>query len=47
MADGTSDYGHHERTSIIVRYYDDIINSPAEYFVCMMRLTAAMMYSLF
>lgn len=40
MADETSDCGYHEQMSVIVRYYDDIINSPVEYFVCMMRLTA-------
>lgn len=47
MADETSDCGHHEQMSVIVRYCDDIINSPVEYFVCMMRLTAVDSQSIF
>lgn len=47
MADETSDCGHHEQMSVIVRYYDDITNSPVEYFVCMMRLTAVDSQSIF
>ncbi|XP_022183530.1 zinc finger MYM-type protein 1-like [Myzus persicae] len=47
MADETSDCGHHEQMSVIVRYYDDIINSPVEYFVCMMQLTAVDSQSIF
>ncbi|KAE9523137.1 hypothetical protein AGLY_016451 [Aphis glycines] len=33
MADETSDCGHHEQISVIVRFYDESLNKPVEYFV--------------
>jgi len=47
MADETSDCGHHEQISVIVRFYDESLNKPVEYFVCMQRLTAVDAQSIF
>lgn len=47
MADETSDCGHHKQMSVIVRYFDDLINSSVEYFVCIKRLTAVDAQSIF
>lgn len=33
MADETSDCGHHEQLSIVIRCYDSNKNRPVEYFV--------------
>lgn len=35
MADETSDDGHHEQLSVVVRYFDESKNKPIEQFVCM------------
>ncbi|CAI6357084.1 unnamed protein product [Macrosiphum euphorbiae] len=47
MADETSDCGHHEQISVIVRFYDESLNKPVEYFVCMQRLIAVDAQSIF
>lgn len=47
MADETSDCGYHEQMSVIVRYYDDFINSPVEYFIRVKRPTAVDVQSIF
>lgn len=47
MADETSDCCHHEQISVIVRFYDESLNKPVEYFVCMQRLTAVDAQSIF
>ncbi|XP_050065097.1 uncharacterized protein LOC126554022 [Aphis gossypii] len=47
IADETSDIGHHEQLSIVVRYYDSIKNCPVEQFVCMKRLLSTDAQSIF
>jgi hypothetical protein len=47
IADETSDTGHHEQLSIVVRYYDSIKNCPVEQFVCMKRLISTDAQSIF
>lgn len=33
ISDDTSDIGHHEQMSIVLRFFDDENNCPVEYFV--------------
>jgi hypothetical protein len=40
MADETSDCGHHEQMAIVLRYFDDKLNSPVEHLVAIRRLTS-------
>jgi len=47
MADETSDVGHHEQMSIVVRYFDDNVNRPIETFVSLKRITSVPAVSIF
>ncbi|XP_060868019.1 zinc finger MYM-type protein 1-like [Metopolophium dirhodum] len=47
MADETSDVGHHEQMSIVVRYFDDNVNRPIETFVSLKRMTSVTAESIF
>lgn len=47
IADETSDVGHHEQLSIVVRFYDYLKNCPEEHFVCMKRLLSIDSQSIF
>jgi len=47
MADETSDVGHHEQMSIVVRYFDDNVNRPVETFVSLKRMTSVTAESIF
>lgn len=38
IADETSDIGHHEQLSIVVRYFNKLKNCPVEQFICMKRI---------
>jgi len=38
IADETSDCGHHEQMSIVVRFFDTSLNEPVEYFMGLQRL---------
>jgi hypothetical protein len=40
IADETSDCGHHEQLSIVVRYFDTQKTCPYEQFICMKRITS-------
>ncbi|KAE9536311.1 hypothetical protein AGLY_007100 [Aphis glycines] len=40
MADETSDCGHHEQIAIVLRFFDDKLNSPVEHLVAIRRLTS-------
>jgi len=46
-ADETSDVGHHEQISIVVRYFYDNINRPVETFVSLKRMTSVTAESIF
>jgi len=47
IADETSDIGHHEQMSIVIRYFDSNLNQPVEHFVCLQRLTSVNAQSIF
>ncbi|XP_025407639.1 zinc finger MYM-type protein 1-like [Sipha flava] len=47
IADETSDIGHHEQLSVVIRYFDKIINCPVEHFVCMKRVLSVDAQSIF
>lgn len=47
IADETSDVGHHQQMSIVIRYFDSILNKPVEHFVCLQRLTTVDAQSIF
>lgn len=47
MADETSDVGHHEQLSVVVRYFDKSKNKPIEQFVCMKRMMSVDAQSVF
>jgi len=40
MADETSDCGYHEQMAIVLRFFDDKVNSPVEHLVAICRLTS-------
>jgi hypothetical protein len=40
IADETSDIGHHEQLSIVIRYFDNFKKYPVEQFICMKRITS-------
>jgi len=47
LADETSDVGHHEQISIIVRYFDEEKNRPIETFVSFQRLKSVTAQAIF
>jgi len=47
MEDETSDCGHHEQLSIVIRCYDSNKNRPVEYFVGLLRLMSTNFQSIF
>uniref|UniRef100_A0A2S2NXT3 Zinc finger MYM-type protein 1 n=1 Tax=Schizaphis graminum TaxID=13262 RepID=A0A2S2NXT3_SCHGA len=47
IADETSDLGHHEQLSIVIRYYDSLKRCPYEQFICMKRMTQVNAQSIF
>jgi len=47
IAEETSDVGHHEQMSIVIRYFDSNLNKPVEHFVCLQRLTTVDAQSIF
>ncbi|CAM4587650.1 unnamed protein product [Lepidochelys olivacea] len=47
IADDTTDCGHHEQMSIVVRYFDNEKHSPAEHFVSVQRLLTVDAQSIF
>lgn len=47
MADETSNCGHHEQLSIVIRCYDSNKNRPVEYFVGLLRLMSTNSQSIF
>lgn len=47
IADETSDVGHHEQLSIVVRFFDKVKNCPVEQFICMKRLLSTDSQSIF
>lgn len=47
IADETSDVGHHEQMSLVVRYFDSKLNQPVEHFLCWQRLTSVDAQSIF
>jgi len=40
MTDETSDRGHNEQMAIVLRFFDDKVNTPVEYLVAIRRLTS-------
>jgi len=38
IADETSDIGHHEQLSVVIRYFDNFKKCPVEQFICMKRI---------
>ncbi|XP_060846280.1 zinc finger MYM-type protein 1-like [Rhopalosiphum padi] len=47
IADETSDIGHHEQLSIVLRYFDETKNCPIEQFLCLKRMTSVDAQSIF
>ncbi|KAE9522417.1 hypothetical protein AGLY_017176 [Aphis glycines] len=47
LADETSDVGHHEQLSIVIRYFDDQMNRPVETFLDLVRLVSVNAESIF
>lgn len=47
IADETSDIGHHEQLSIVIRYFNKHTNCPVEQFICLKRMTAVDAQSIF
>lgn len=47
LADETSDVGHHEQISIIVRHFDEEKNRPIETFVSLQRLKSVTSQAIF
>ncbi|XP_029340890.1 uncharacterized protein LOC115033069 [Acyrthosiphon pisum] len=47
IADETSDCGHHEQMSIVVRFFDTSLNKPVEYFMGLQRLLKVDSQSIF
>jgi len=47
IADETSDIGHHEQLSIVIRYFNKHTNCPVEQFICLKRMTAVDVQSIF
>ncbi|CAM4643576.1 unnamed protein product [Lepidochelys kempii] len=47
IADNTTDCGHHEQMSIVVRYFDNEKHSPVEHFVSVQRLLTVDAQSIF
>jgi len=47
MADETSDVGHHEQLSVVIRYFDKFKNLPIEQFICMKRMMTVDATSIF
>ncbi|XP_050064153.1 zinc finger MYM-type protein 1-like, partial [Aphis gossypii] len=47
IADETSDVGHHEQMSLVVRYFDSKLNQTVEHFLCLQRLTSVDAQSIF
>ncbi|XP_025193665.1 uncharacterized protein LOC112593488, partial [Melanaphis sacchari] len=45
--DETSDIGHHEQLSIVLRYFDETKNCPIEQFLCLKRMTSVDAQSIF
>jgi hypothetical protein len=47
IADDTTDCGHHEQVSVVIRYYDERTNMPVELFMAIQRLTSVDALSIF
>lgn len=47
IADETSDIGHHEQLSIVLRYFNKQTKYPVEQFVCMKRTNAVDVQTIF